>query len=136
MPVRLGLAAFDLPVFELNRRRATEDRDRNAQLTALRIDFFHDTILVLERSVRDLDRLADFKADFRLHLFLALLHLREQAVHFRLAHRDWLIFGAGEADYTRRFTNEIPGAPNELVVLVEQMHVHDQVSREKIAGGL
>src|SRR5205814_4717106 len=95
-----------------------------------------DAVLVLEWAVSDLDRFADFKADFWFHLFFALFHLREHAVDFRLAHRDRFVLGAGKADHARCIADKIPGAPDELIALVEQMHVHDQITGEKLAGGL
>src|SRR5438067_7390989 len=118
MPGWLGLTAFDLPVFEFHRRGAAENRNRNTQLAALGIDLFHNAVLILKRSVRDLDRFANFEADFRFHFLFALFHLREHAVHFRLAHRDRFVFGPGKTDHTRRFTDEIPGPADELIVLV------------------
>src|SRR5881392_797149 len=96
------LSALDLPVFQFHRRRATENGDRNAQLTAFGIDFFDHTGLILERAVGDLHRFAYFKADFRFHLFLALLHLGEHAFYFRLSHGDGLVLGPGKPDHAGR----------------------------------
>ena len=58
--------------------------------------------------------------------------MREHAVHFRLTHRDRFVLGSGKADHARSFANEIPRPADELVVLVEQMHVYNQVAREKL----
>ncbi len=50
------LAAFDLPVFEFDRRGAAENGNRDTQFAALGIDFFDDAGLVLERAISDFDR--------------------------------------------------------------------------------
>src|ERR1700680_1386220 len=107
------LTPFDLPVFEFDWRRAAENCHRDAQFTAFRIDFFHDAVLILEWTVRDFDRFAALKADFRFHFLLGLLHLREHRFHFGLPHRDRFVFRAGKTNHPRRFTNEIPGATDE-----------------------
>jgi len=130
------LTAFDLPVLEFNRCGATENRNGNTQFAALRIDFFDNPILILERAVGDLDGLTNLEADFRFHLFFALFHLREHAVDFGLSHRDRFVFRSGKTNYPWRFANEIPGPANELIVFVEQMHVHDQVTGKELAGRL
>src|SRR6266480_1829166 len=119
------LAAFDLPVFKFDRRRAAENCDRDAKFAALGIDFFHDAGLILEWAVSDFYTLADFETHFRFHLFFALFHLREHAVHFGLTHRDRFVLGAGKTDHAGSIANKIPSAPYELIILVEQMHVHD-----------
>src|SRR5258707_1179382 len=65
-----GLSPLDLPVFELHGRIAAEDAHRDAQLAALRVDLLDDAVLVLERTVRDLDLVADLELDLRLHVVL------------------------------------------------------------------
>ena len=87
----------------------------------------------MKRAISDFYRFADFEADFWFHLFFALFHLREHAVHFRLAHRDRFVLGPGKTDHTGCVPNEVPGAPDKLIVFVEQIHVHDQIAREKFA---
>src|SRR5256885_7480652 len=136
MPVRLGLSPLDLPVLELNWRRTAENCCRYPQLTSLRVDFFDYAVLILERPVCDLHRLANLKADFGLHLLLTLFHLREHRLDLRLPHWDRFIFRSGKADYAGRFANEIPSPADELIVLVEQMHVYDQVARKKFPRSL
>src|SRR5205823_9588583 len=74
--VRKFLAAFDLPVFQFHRSGATENRDRNTQFSALGIDFFDDSGLILEWAVGDFHRFTNLEAHFWLHLFFPLLHLR------------------------------------------------------------
>src|SRR5438094_34355 len=82
-------------------------------------DFFDDSGLILEWTVGDFHRFTNLEADFRLHLFFPLLHLREHAVHFGLPHRDRFVLGSGKADHAGCVTNEIPGAPDQLIVFVE-----------------
>src|SRR5437762_4028528 len=130
-----GSAAFDLPIFQFHRRGATKNSDRNAQLATFGIDFFNDTGLILERTVGDLHGFANFEADFWFHLLFALLHLREHAFHFRLSHRDGFILGSGKPDHARCIADEIPGPPDQLIVLVEQMHINDQITGEKFPRG-
>src|SRR6266853_2660248 len=120
-------AALDLPIFQFHRSSATENGDRDTEFAALGIDFFDDSGLVLEWAIGDFHRFANFKADFRFHLFFALFHLSEHAVDFGLSHRARFVLRSGKTDHTRRLSNEIPGPANELIVLVEYMHVHDQV---------
>jgi hypothetical protein len=55
------LAAFHLPIFQFDGRGATKDGDGNPQLTPFRVNFFDNTVLVLEWSIGNLDRLADLK---------------------------------------------------------------------------
>src|SRR5207249_8184108 len=101
-----------------------------------RIDLFDDTILILKRPIGNLDCLADLEGNLRLHLFLALLHLRQHRFDLRWSHRNRLILGAGKSNYSGRVFDEIPGAIDQLIVLVEQMHVHDEVAREKFSRSL
>src|ERR1700730_5656865 len=118
-------SAFDLPVFELDRRGATKNCDRNAEFAALGIDFFDDPGLVLEWAIGDFHRFTDFEAYFRFYFFFTLFHLREHAFDFRLAHRDRFVLRAGKTDYARRIADEIPGATDELIIFVKQVHVDD-----------
>ena len=69
------LGTFNLPIFEFDWRAAAEDADRNTEFAALRVDFFDDAILALERTIGDLDDVADFETDGRAGVFFALLDL-------------------------------------------------------------
>src|SRR5437899_9215996 len=129
--VRKILSSLDLPVFEFYGRGTTENCYGNVQFTTIGIDFFDDASLVLERAVGNFHRFAYFKADLRFHLFFALFHLRKHALDFGLSHRDRLVFGSGKTDHAGGIANEIPGASDELIVFVEQMHVDDQVAWEE-----
>src|SRR5882762_10193077 len=115
----LGLASFHLPIFQFDGRSATKDGDRNPQLAPFRVNFFNNTVLVLEGSISNLDRFADFKRDLGLHLFLPFLHLGEHRFDLRLSHWDRLVFGAGKTNYSRRILDEIPGTIDQLIVLIE-----------------
>src|SRR5207253_7685008 len=44
----LGLASFHLPIFQFDGRSATKDGDGNPQLAPFRVNFFNNTVLVLE----------------------------------------------------------------------------------------
>jgi hypothetical protein len=48
-----------------------------------------------------------------------------------LPHWDGAIFRPGKTDYAGRFPNEIPRPTDELIFLVEEVHVDDEVAREK-----
>src|SRR5205823_10546468 len=121
---------------ELDGCGPAEDGDGYAELAAVGVDFFDDAVLVLERAIGHFHGLADFEADLRFHFFLTLAHLREHVIDFGFPHRDRFIFRPGETDYARRFANEIPGPAHKLIVLIEQVHVHDEVTWEKFPGGL
>src|SRR5687768_11894670 len=112
------LAAFDLPVLEVNEGISSENADRNAQLAAIGIDLFNYPALVLERTIGHLNGLADAEADLGFYCVLTLADLREQAVYFRRTHRDWAIFGARKPDNARRVLDEVPSPIDELIVVV------------------
>ena len=86
-------------------------------LPRLGIDFLDDAVLALERTVGDLDGVADLEADGRADALLALLDLGEHRLDLALAHRDRAVLGAGEADHAVHLLDEIPGLLDELVVL-------------------
>ena len=131
---RLGF--LDLPVLQLHRRVASEDADTDAELAALGVDFLDDTLLVLEGAVGDLDLVADLINDLGGDGVLALFHLRKHGLDLFLPHRDGLVLGAGESDDSGGVLDEVPGLVDEFVVLIEEMHVNDQVSGEELARGL
>src|SRR5207237_9445318 len=55
----LGLASFNLSIFQFDGRSATKDGDGNPQLAPFRVNFFTNTVLVLERSICYLDGTRD-----------------------------------------------------------------------------
>ena len=55
------LASFHLPILQFDGRSATKDGDGNPQLAPFRVNFFNNTVLVLEGSISNLDGFADFK---------------------------------------------------------------------------
>jgi hypothetical protein len=127
---------LDLPVFEVHERIAAKDADRDAEFAALGIDFFDKTVLVLERTIGDLHFVAHFKLDLGFYRILAVANLRKQAFDLFGAHGNRMVLGASEAQDAIGFLDEIPGLVDELVVLIEQVHVGDDVTREKLASCL
>src|SRR5204863_9908085 len=93
---------------------------------------FHNAVLILEWPIGNLNRLANFERDFRFHLLLPLLHLREHRFDFRRSHRDWFILRSGKPDYPWRILDKIPGAIYQLIILIEQMHVDNEVAGKKL----
>jgi len=67
-----------LPVFEIHWSLAAEDADRDAQLAAFQIDFFDDTVLVLERAVGHFHLVANLKADLRFDRVFTLANLSKE----------------------------------------------------------
>ena len=64
------------------------------------------------------------------------VHLREQRLDFVSGASGRAVLGAGKAEDARGLPDEIPGPVDELVVLIEQMHVHDDIAGHELAGGL
>src|SRR4029077_3055227 len=75
----------------------------------------------------------NFEADLRFHLFFALFHLRQHAVDLRLAHRDRFVLCSSKADHAGCVADEIPGAPDQLIAFVQQMHVDDEIAGKKFS---
>ena len=134
--LQIFLGFFDLPVFQVHEGIATEDADGDAEFAALGIDLFDEAVLVLERAVGNLHLVANLKLDLRFYGILAVAYLRKQAINFLRTHRNRAVLGAGEAEDTIGFLDEIPGLVNELVILIEEMHIDDDVAGEKLPSGL
>src|SRR5262249_29114582 len=129
-------APFYLPVFKFYRSSSTEDGDGNAQLTTLRIYFFDHAALVLEWSIGDFHCLADLEANLRFDLLLTFAHLRKHVLDFSLTHWNGPILGSSKPDHARRFANEIPSPTDKLTFLIEEVHIDDKISGEKLARRL
>src|ERR1700730_18576367 len=128
------LPSFHLPILQLNWGRSTEDANRDAQFSAIRIDLFHHTALVLERSIRNLNRFAYFEAYLRLNLVFTLPDLSQHAFDLLRSHRHRTVFGTRKAEHSWRLANKVPGPLNQLVLFVQQIHIYDQVAGEKFSG--
>ena len=61
--------------------------------------------------------------------------MREHRVYFCLPHRYRFVFRTGETNYARSIFDEIPSAIDQLVILIEQVHIDDEVTRKKFSGG-
>src|SRR4029077_12251567 len=57
----VSLQLLHLPEFQLHRRGAAEDRDRDLEARAALVDFLHRAVERGERAVGDADLLADFE---------------------------------------------------------------------------
>src|SRR6185369_13887637 len=118
------LVTLHLHEIELDRSRAAEDADQHPQLALVRPDLFDNAVEVDERSVDDLDALADGEQHARLGLHRAFLHLLRDRPHLFFAHRRGIGGAADEARDFRRLFDDVPG-------LVVELHVHENVSGEK-----
>ena len=131
---QLWLGFFHLPVFQFHWRVATEDAYTNPKFAALGIDFLNDTLLILEGTVGNLHLVSDLVDDLGGHSVFTLFHLSEHSLDFFLAHRDGLVLGAGKSDDPRGVLDKVPSLVNEFIVLIEEVHIDDEISREKLAG--
>src|SRR5271167_2320312 len=113
---------------ELDRSCAAEDRNENADLALLGLDFLDGAVEVLEGTVDDLDRLAHFEQHLGLGPERTLLHLLLDFLD--LGHRDFGRIGGmpDEAGDFRRILYDVPG-------LVVEHHLHEDIAGEKFAAG-
>jgi len=130
------LGALDLPVFEFDEGIATEDADRDLDLAAFGVDLFHGARLVLERTIGDFDGFSDFKVHFRFHFLICSASLDEDIFDVFGGNGEGTIFVACKTDDASGVFNEIPGAGDELITFVEQMHVGNDVTRHQFPSRL
>src|SRR5256885_5581178 len=129
-----ALCLFDLPILQFHRRVAAEDIHGDFQLAALRLDFLDHTAKIQERPVVDLDGFANFKIDLRFLLIFGLGDLGLDGLDlFRLRRRRPVT--AHKTDDALGFANKIPGPLDEPIVLVQQRHVHKDVTGIQLACG-
>src|SRR5260370_7988911 len=102
------LSSFHLPILQLNWGRSTEDANRDAQFSAVRIDLFHHAALVLERSIRNLNRFAYFEAYLRLNLVFKLPDLGQHAFYLLRSHRHRTVFRTRKPNHSRPLPTKIP----------------------------
>src|SRR5580704_18503433 len=129
------LSSFHLPILQLNWGRSTEDTNRDAQFSEVRINLFHHTALILERSIRNLNRFAYFETHLRLNLVFKLPDLGQHAFDLLRSHRHRTVFRTREAEHSWRLANKVPGPLYQLVLFVQQIHIYDQVAGKKFSGG-
>src|SRR4029077_19624856 len=131
-----ALCPLDLPIFEVHRCLTTKDRHGDTQFPALGIDLFNNTVLVLKRTVSDFDLVTNFEANLGLDRVFALPHLGKQTLDLLLSHGNWAVLGSGKSDDPIGIFDEIPGLLDELIVLIQKVHVHNQIPGEKLPSRL
>src|SRR4029079_19658016 len=121
---------FDLAEIELDRRRPSQDLDRNANLALLVIHLFDDTAEVVERNVGHAHDLTGLEQDLRPRLVDAFLHAIQDLLRLSIADRRGPIAAAAdETEHLRHFLDQMPG-------LVVHLHLHEDVAREEPALAL
>src|SRR5690349_20247863 len=106
---RALLDALDLLELQLDGRRSAEDRDADLPAAAVEVEFLGDAVEACERTVEDLDRVADLIIDVDLLLgregllFLGGEHARGLRVGDRLRLAAW----AQESGHLRRVLDEV-----------------------------
>src|SRR5262249_51547859 len=128
-----SLTSFYLPILQLDWSRAAENAYGHAQFAAFGVDLFYYPTLILEGTVCYFYGLAYLKTDLWFNLIFTLPDLSQHVLDLLRTHRDRSIFGARESQNTGSFPNEIPGSVDQLVLLIQQIHVHDQVPRKELA---
>src|SRR5689334_9718834 len=128
------LALLHLPVFQFHWRIPPENVHRDLQLSSFRLHFLDHPAKVKERSVIDLNSLADIEADLRFLMLFRGGNLVLDRLHFvRRSRRGRL--STDEPDYPLRFFDKIPWLFNDAFVLVQKHHVHKHISRPKLPRG-
>jgi hypothetical protein len=127
-----ALRPFDLPIFEVHRSLATEDRHGDTELSALRIDLFNNTILVLKGAVSDFHFVTNLKTNLGLDGVFALPHLGEQTLDLLLPHWNRPILGSSKSDDSVGVFDKVPRLLDELIVLIKKVHVHNQITRKEL----
>src|ERR1019366_3729205 len=107
---RRGSDLFDLREIELDRRRAAEDRDRDAYLGLVVVDVFHRAVEIGERAFLDAHHLAHFPLHLGSRLFNAFLHLRDDLHHLGFSDRRRpRLRTADEARHPAPVLDKVPG---------------------------
>src|SRR3978361_513577 len=88
---------LDLGIFELDRRRAAEDRHGDLEARAALVDLFNRAVEGRERSVGDADGLADLEGDRGLRAVDALGDLTLDALGLGIGDRNRLRLVGAEA---------------------------------------
>src|SRR6185312_7106325 len=98
---------FDLAVFQLDRGRAAEDRDRDAKARPLLVDLLDRAVEAGERAVGDAHGLADLEGDGRLRPLDTLFDGADDAGDLALGNRHRLRAAAEEAGHFRGVLDEV-----------------------------
>src|SRR3954462_3516847 len=112
--------ALDLPVFEFDGRKPTENGNGNLELAAGGIDLVDATRKVRERAVGDLHFLADLEGDLRDFLAGRGFDAGLALIDLGLAQRGGFV-AADETDDAASVLDEIKRLDDHLAVLVEQL---------------
>src|SRR5471030_1181356 len=120
---------FDLAEFQLDRRGATEDGDRDAHFGFLVVDFLDVAVEVGERTILDTHLLAHFVQHFRPRLLDAFLHLLHDLVDFARGNRRRLVRLAADE------TGDFIGVLDQVPGLVRHFHFNQHIAGEETTLG-
>src|SRR5262245_44617905 len=118
------LQLLDLQELELNRRRATEDRDHDLQCRAVEIDVLDDAGEVREGTVGNPDVLPLLERVLRLRLLLRRRDAVQDLLDLVRGQGRRLLAGHDEPRHLRRVLDEVPG-------VVGHLHLDDDVAGEE-----
>src|SRR5690606_8581040 len=124
-----GSDLFDLTVFELHRSWTPEDRYFHLEAGAFFVNFFHDAVEAGKGTVGNANAFTNFKADGRLGMLNAFLHLLQDGHGFLFGDRRGLVICAQETGHLRCILDQMES-------LICQIHLHQDVTREELALGV
>src|SRR5205807_3344792 len=125
--LRHRLSLFHLSEFELDGRRAPENRDRDAQAALLVVDVLDRALEIGERAVFHAHHLAHLEEHLGLGLLHALAHLLHDRLDLLLGDRRRL--GGRAADEARHLVGVLHQVPGVVV----HLHLDEHVAREELA---
>src|SRR5579883_384788 len=96
-PVRASLYLFYLQKFQFDGSGTAENRDHDAQCSALRVDFIHFAREIRERTVHDADRIILLERHLGPRTFGRRGLAIQNGIHFVRAQRHWRIPAADES---------------------------------------
>src|SRR3546814_19606958 len=96
-----------MSVFQLDRGRATKDRNLDLEARTLLIDILHSPVEGRKRTIGNTDLLADLEADGRLRTIDAFLDLAEDAIGLIIRNRNRLAVGTEGTGHLRRILDEV-----------------------------
>lgn len=125
--------ALHLPVFELDRRKSTENGNRDLQLTTVWIDLVDSAGERRKGTIGNFDFFTNEVLDFRNFLTVGRLDARTNFVDFGLT-KSGRTITADEADHASDFLHKIPRFVDHLLVLAVEAHLDEDVARVKFAN--
>src|SRR6185369_10697326 len=129
-PARRSLSLFHLAEVELDRSRAAQDLDRDADLALLVVHLFYHAAEVVERAIGYAHDLTRLEEDLRPRLVDAFLHPIQDRLRLALRDRRGLVAAAAdEPEHLRNLFHEVPR-------LVVHLHLHEHIAREELALAL